>query len=70
MVVLQELFMLSASQEIYSRGVRLVFQNRGKLFDGQYRARAFRLLINIDRDALRVGRRRVGCPTSDLFGLQ
>jgi len=49
-VVLQELFMLSVSQEIYSRRVRLVFKNRGKLFDAQYRAHAFRLLINIDRD--------------------
>jgi len=55
-LVQQELFMLSASQEIYSRRVRLVFQNRGKLFDAQYRALAFRLLINIDRDVLRVGR--------------
>jgi len=31
-VVQQELFMLSVSQEIYSRRIRLVFQNRGKLF--------------------------------------
>jgi len=49
-VVLQELFMLPASQEIYSRRVRLVFQNRGKLFEGQYRAWEARLLVNIDRN--------------------
>jgi hypothetical protein len=41
--------MLSASQEIYSRRVRLVFSNRGKLFEGQYRAWGIRLLVNIDR---------------------
>jgi hypothetical protein len=41
--------MLSASQEIYSQRVRLVFQNRGKLFESQYRGWALRLLVNIDR---------------------
>jgi hypothetical protein len=48
-VVQQELLMLSASQEIYSQRVRLVFQNRGKLFEFQYRGWFLRLLINIDR---------------------
>jgi hypothetical protein len=44
--------MLSASQEIYIRRIRLVVQNRRNLFDAQYRALAFRLLINIDRDVV------------------
>jgi hypothetical protein len=51
-VVQQELFMLSVSQEIYSQKVRLVFQNRGKLFESQYRGWALRLLVNIDRGFL------------------
>jgi hypothetical protein len=42
--------MLSVSQEIYSQRVRLVVQNRGKLFESQYLACGVRLLVNIDRD--------------------
>ena len=44
--------MLSASQEIYIRRIRLVVQNRGNLLDAQYPSLAFRLLINIDRDVV------------------
>jgi len=47
-VVLQELFMLSVSQEIYTRKVRL-FLNRGELFECQYQLLCFNLLVNIDR---------------------
>ena len=50
--VQQELSMLSASQDIYIQRIRLVVQNGGNLFDAQYRALAFRLLINIDRDVV------------------
>jgi hypothetical protein len=48
----REIFMLSASQEIYSRRFRPVFLNRGKLFEGQYGGVAIRMLVNIDRCSL------------------
>jgi hypothetical protein len=47
-VVLQELFMLSVSQEVYAREIRQLF-NRPELFEIQYQTMAFGLLINIDR---------------------
>lgn len=46
--MLQGLFMLSVSQEVYSRKVRRSF-NRRELFEDQCGPLAFRLLVNIDR---------------------
>jgi len=49
-VVLQELFLCCQLHKRSTAGESgFVFQNRGKLFGGQYGAWAVRLLVNIDR---------------------
>jgi len=45
--VLQELFMLSVSQEVYAGETRQFF-NRRESFEIQYQTLAFGLLVNID----------------------